>query len=189
MPFAGHVFNMWGEGGFRSVPSMQVRYVMASVNFYNKIIGKAPELCGVGDPENLVAVHVLDDIGTGGLVCHHFSFVGIEVNYGKIALVGRCEEVLVEIAFHEFGLAEEASLDNLALLQLALAADCIIAGVKFVGEFGAFTAKAVLGGRDGVDGCTQGVYSGVEFANHTPRFVEVGTEGCDFSGLTVNLFA
>ena len=105
------------------------------VDFYNEIVREAPEECRIGDLKYLMSVYIYDTVARFGLFGEHFSLVAVKVNGCECAFIGLGEERAVEVAFHDFGLAEEAGLDDVVLLELVLIADSIVAGVELVCEF------------------------------------------------------
>ena len=110
-------------------------------------------------------------------------------NRGECALVGGSEEIAVEVAFHNLGLAQEAGLDDAVLFQFLLAAYSVVAGVELVGQVDALLFGLVLllgyGGHGGVER----IHGGVELADAVVGGGEAALEGLDFAGLRVNLIA
>lgn len=92
--------------------------VTGSVDLHHKVVGEAPECVGIDNLKYLLAVLLNNLIRAFGLVGKHLGLLAVQVDDAELALVGRNEESLVEVALEELGLAQETGLEDVVLLKL-----------------------------------------------------------------------
>lgn len=136
-----------------------------------------------------MAVYIYDAVAVGRLFGEHFGLVAVEVDSSECALVGFGEECAVEIAFHNFGFAEEACFDDVVLLKFVLVADSIEAGVEFVCELDVFFVGRVALGSYFCHCSVERVDFGVEAADTGLCFAEACAQRCNLFRLIVDLGA
>ena len=87
-----------------------------SVFLHDKIIGKAPEFFRVCDSDHLHSIVFGHPVGRCWMVGENLCLLSGQRQGVELTLVAHHEEILVEIAFHQFGLAEKSRFDYIMVL-------------------------------------------------------------------------
>ena len=92
-------------------------------------------MLGVGDFDGLLSAFVVQFIRALGMIGEDFDFGGLERQCVEHTLVADDKLSAVEIGLHQFGFAQEASLDDAGLFEFAFGGHDIVASVEGIFEF------------------------------------------------------
>ena len=129
-----------------------------SIDFDYEEVGELPELGGICDFDDLLAVNIDNLIRVFWLRSHNLGFLAVCCDFAEVTLVAGSEVAHVEISLHHLGLAQESRFEYVSFLEFFVSADSIVAGVEFTvcGKSSFFSCGF---------GCAFGLYVGLKRVN------------------------